>query len=272
VIGFMADIQRITLDEARAYFETYYAPNNATLVLAGDLEPKAAMALVRRYFGAIRRRPPPVPLDASEPPQDGERRVVVRKNAELPAVLIGYHAVRATDPDRPVLDVVEQLLANGDSSRLHEDLVRAHEVATVVEASNEWGVEPDLFWIYAQARPKKTAADLEERIDAVLEHLLNEPVPEAELRKARNQLRAQLVRNLKTVSGKANQFGFFDTVLGDYSAMFGLEAAWEKVGAEDVKRVAAAHLQPAQRTVVVLEPIPSGRPAKDEPPRSGGVS
>ncbi len=106
----------------------------------------------------------------------------------------------------------------------------------------------------------------------MLEHLLNEPVPEAELRKARNQLRAQLVRNLKTVSGKANQLGFFDTVLGDYRAMFGLEAAWEKVGAEDVKRVAAAHLQPAQRTVVVLEPIPSGRPAKDEPPRSGGVS
>jgi len=80
-----------------------------------------------------------VPLDASEPAQDGERRVVVRKNAELPAVLIGYHGVRATDPDRPVLDVVEQLLSNGDSSRLHEDLVRAHEVATVVEASKRVG-------------------------------------------------------------------------------------------------------------------------------------
>src|SRR5947208_15421752 len=255
-IGFMSDIRRVTLDEARAYFETYYAPNNATLVLAGDLEPKAAMALVRHYFGPIRRGKPPAPVDASEPPQDGERRVVVRKNAELPAVLIGYHAVRATDPDRPVLDVVEQLLANGDSSRLHEDLVRAHEVATVVEASNEWGGEPGLFWIYAQARPKKTAADLEKRIDTVLEHLLSEPVPEAELRKARRKLRAQLVRNLKTDSGKANQLGFFDTVLGDYRAMFGLEAAWEKVGAEDVKRV-AAYLQPAQRTVVVLEPIPS---------------
>jgi zinc protease len=142
----------------------------------------------------------------------------------------------------------------------------------VVEASNEWGIEPELFWIYAQARPKKTAEDLEERIDAVLEHLGSDPVPEAELRKARTQLKAQLVRNLKTVSGKANQLGFFDTVLGDYRAMFGLEAAWEKVGAGDVKRVAAAYLQPAQRTVVVLEPIPSGRPAKDEPPRPGGVS
>ena len=271
-IGFMSDIRRITLDEARAYFETYYAPNNATLVLAGDLEPRAAMALVRRYFGGIRRRPAPAPVDASEPPQDGERRVAVRKNAELPAVLIGCHTARAADPDRPVLDVIEQLLAHGDSSRLHGDLVRAHEVATGVEANNDWGIEPDLFWIYAQARPRKTAADLEERIDAVLARLAAEPVPEAELRKAKNKLRAELVRNLKTVNGRASQLGFFVTVLGDYRAMFGLEAAWEKVGAEDVKRLAAGYLQPAKRTVVVLEPIPSGRPAKDVPPRPGGVS
>jgi zinc protease len=141
-----------------------------------------------------------------------------------------------------------------------------------VEASNEWGIDPDLFWIYAQARPKKTAVDLEKRIAAVLERLAREPVPEAELRTARNKLRADLVRHLKTVSGRANQLGFFDTVLGDYRAMFGLEAAWEKVGAEDVKRVATAYLQPAKRTAVVLEPIPSGRPAKAEPPRPGGVS
>ncbi len=271
-IGFMSDVKRITLAAAKAYFETYYAPDNATLVLAGDLEPKAAMALVRHYFGWIPRRPPPAPVDASEPPQDGERRAVVRKNAELPAVLIGYHGVRVGDPDRPVLDVIEQLLANGDSSRLYEDLVRGHEVATGVEANNDWGIDPDLFWIYAQARPRKTAAALEERIDAVVKRLASEPVPEAELRKAKNKLAAQLVRDLKTVGGKANQLGFFETVLGDYRAMFGLEAGWEKVDAGAVQRAAAAYLRPAARTVVVLEPVPSGRPAGEEPPRAGGVS
>jgi len=271
-IGFMADIRRITLDEARAYFETYYAPNNATLVLAGDLEPGGAIALVRRYFRSIRRRPPPAPVEASEPPQDGERRVVVRKNAELPAVLIGWHNARASDAERPVLDVIEHLLGAGDSSRLHEDLVRTHEVATGVEANNDWGIDPDLFWIYAQARPRKTAADLEKRIGVVLGRLATDPVPEAELRKAKNLLRAELVRNLKTVSGKANQLGFFETVLGDYRAMFGLEDVWEKVGADDVRRVAAAYLQPARRTVVILEPVASGHPVKDEPPRAGGVS
>ncbi len=271
-IGFMSDLRRITLEEAKTYFATYYAPDNATLVLAGDIDPKSASQLVRHYFGWIARQPPPAPVDASEPPQDGERRAVVRKNAELPAVLIGYHGLRVADPDRPVLDVIEQLLANGDSSRLYEDLVRGHEVATTVEASNDWGIDPDLFWIYAQARPKKTAAALEERIDAVVARLAREPVPEAELRKAKNKLAAQLIRNLKTVSGKANQLGYFETVLGDYRAMFRLEGEWEKVDAAAVQRVARARLQPALRTVVTLQPVAEGRPVGQEPPRAGGIS
>jgi predicted Zn-dependent peptidase len=271
-VGFMADLERITLAEARAYFETYYAPNNAVLVLAGDLDPPAAFALAERYFGRIPRRPPPAPVDAGEPPQDGERRVTVRKNAELPALLIGYHGVRAVDPDRPALDVAERLLTAGESSRLHHALVREHELATGVEANNAWGIDPDLFWIYAQARPGRTAAALEARIDEVLRRLAAEPVPDAELRKAKNQLRAELVKGLKRVTGKANQLGFFEVVFGDHRALFGLEAAWEAVGAADVQRVARTYLVPARRTVVVLEPVPSaGRPPGERPPEERGL-
>ncbi len=271
-IGFMSDIRQITLDQARAYFRTYYAPNNATLVLAGDVDPPATFALVRRYFGNIERRPAAPPVDASEPPQDGERRAVVRKNAELPAVVIGYHGVAVSDPDRPVFDVIEHVLSGGESTRLYGDLVRAHELATGVEANNEWGIDPDLFWVYAQARPGKTAAALEARIDAVLARLAAEPVPADELRKAKNVLQADFVKGLKTVSGKANQLGYFQSVFGDYRAMFGLEAAWEAVTADDVRRVAAAHLVPTNRTVVVLEPIHSGRPVREGPPKPGAVS
>jgi zinc protease len=271
-IGFMSDLKRITLDDARAYFHTYYAPNNATLVLAGDIEPAAVLRLVERYFGKIPRHPPPAPVDASEPPQEGERRVTVRKNAELPAVMIGYHGVTALDPDRPALDVVEHLLSGGESTRLYQDLVRAHEVATDIEANNSAGASPDLFWIYAQARPKKTAADLEHRIDAVMARLAAEPVPADELRTAKTQLRAGLVKSLKTVSGKANQLGAFETVFGDYRALFGLEAGWDAVTADDVRRVVGKYLLPTRRTVVVLEPVPTGRPVGDSPPGSGPTS
>jgi len=272
VVGFMSDLQRITLEQARAYFHTYYAPNNATLVLAGDVEPRAAIALVRRYFEKIPRHTDPPPLDPSEPPQDGERTAVVRKNAELPAVLIGYHGVPVKDADRPVFDVLERVLSGGESTRLYQDLIREHEIATGVEASNEWGIDPDLFWIYAQARPGKTAAQLTARIDAVMQRLGAEAVPADELRKAKNILQADFVKGLKTVSGKANQLGFFQTVFGDYRAMFGLEAAWEAVTADDIRRVAGARLVPTNRTVIVLEPVHTGRPAREGPPKAGAVS
>ncbi len=271
-LGFMEDLKRITLAEARAYFHTYYAPNNATIVLAGDLQPGPTFALVERYFGKIPRRPPPPPVDAADPSQEGERRVIVKKNAELPAVLIGYHGVAVRDPDRPALDVLERVLSGGESARLHEDLVRAHEVATAVEANNSWGIDPDLFWFYAQARPGKTEAALEARIDAVLAAVAAKPVPDVELRKAKNQLRAELVRGLKTVSGKANQLGYFDAVFGDYRALFGLEAAWEAVTADDLRRVAARYLVSEKRTVVVLVPVPSGRPLGEGPPKGGATS
>jgi predicted Zn-dependent peptidase len=260
-VGFMEDLRRITLDEARAFFHTYYAPNNAILVLAGDLEPQAGRTLAQKYFGAVPRRPPPAPVDAGEPEQTGERRIVVRREAELPAVLMGYKAVRMVDPDRPALDVAARLLAGGESSRLERDLVREHEVATGIEADLPWGIDPELFVIEAKARPDKTARDLEARIDAVLERLATEPVPAAELAKAKRQLEAEHVRTMKTVSGKANQLGFFEAVVGDHRALFRLVDEWNAVTAADVQRVVARYLVPTRRTVVVLEPVRGARGA-----------
>ena len=261
-VGFMDDLKRITLDEARAFFRTYYAPNNATLVLSGDVEPAAAFALVEKYFGAIPRREPPAPVDSGEPEQDGERRVVIRRQAELPAVLIGYKAIRTLDPDRAALDVATRVLSGGESSRLDRDLVREHEVATNVEADLQWGIDPELFVVEAKARPGKSAADLERRIDVVLADLATKPVPDAELAKAKRQLQAESVRAMKTVGGKANQLGFFDVVLGDHRKLFGLVDEWNAVTAADVQRVAGRYFLASRRTVVVLEPITAGKAAK----------
>ncbi len=260
-IGFMADILSISLPQARAFFETYYAPNNAVLVLAGDLDPEPTFRLVERCFGRIPRRAPPEPVDMREPPQDGERRVVVRKRAELPALLMGWHGPEATHPDRAALDVATQLLSGGESSRLHRDLVREHEVATEVAADFDWSIGPDLIGLYAQARPGKTAADLERRVDAVIRRLAETAPPAGELAKAKRQLRADWVKGLKTVSGKANKIGFMELVFGDWRALRRLEESWEAVTADDVRRVAATYLVPTKRTVVVLEPLPAERGA-----------
>jgi predicted Zn-dependent peptidase len=253
-VGFMADLELITLADAKAFFATYYAPNNAVLVLAGDVEPADAFARAERAFGAIPRHAPPPPVSAAEPVQDGERRANVRKRAELPAVLVGWKAVRALDADRPALDVLAKLLTGGESARLTRSLMRDHELVTTVAADLQWGIDPELFTVYAQARPGKGAAEIVARTDEVMDRFGREPAAPAELDTAKRQLRADFLKGLKTVSGKANQLGFFDVVFGDYRALFTVGDSWEPVTAEDVQRVIGTYLTPSRRTVVELAP------------------
>jgi zinc protease len=258
VIGYMADLERIELDAAQQFFRTYYAPNNATLVLAGDVVFTEVVQLVERYFGKIPRGPAPEPLAVEEPEQDGERRVVVRKRAELPSLLLGYRAVATTDADRAALDVLGQILAGGRSSRLEELLVREREFATSVWADLSWGASSDLFLIGVQARPVRRAADLLAALDDGLTTMTSAPPSEAELTRAKRQLRVSWVRNLKRVSGKARQIGFYDVVFGDHRAMRAIEPSWQAVSAADVQRAARTYLVSARRTVVELDPLPAG--------------
>jgi len=269
-VGFMADLALITLEDARRFFATYYAPNNAVVVLAGDVETADAFARVERAFGRLPRHEPPAPVSAEEPAQDGERRVIVRKRAELPALLVGWKAVRAVDPDRAPLDVLVKLMTGGESARLTRNLMRDHELVTTVGADLQWGIDPELFTLYAQARPGRHVDDIVARVDAALARYARETVTPAELDTARRQLRADFVKGLKTVSGKANQLGFFEVVFGDHRAMSGLLEQWDAVTADDVRRVAATYLRPAQRTLVVLDPQPAAPGATAPADPAGG--
>ena len=147
-----------------------------------------------------------------------------------------------------------RILAGGESSRLPLDLVRTHEVATSVASDLRWGIDRELFMIYAQAKPGKTADEMVRRIDDGVAALARGPVTPEELARARRLLRMEMVKGLKTDSGKANQLGFFEVVLGDYRKLFDLEAGWDAVTAADVQRVTSTYLVPAKRTRVVLEP------------------
>ena len=254
VIGFMADLDRITLADASDYFRTYYAPNNATLVLAGALTPATGFDLAARYFGNIPAQQPPLAVVNEEPAQRSIKRVRYRKPAELPALAIAFHAVPAKHRDRAALDVLETILADGQSSRLYRNVVRGKELATSVDVSFNWGIDGELFWLYAQARPGKSVAALE---TAILEELAlaRRTLPdERELRKAKNLLQADYVRSLKTVSGKANQIGFYETVFGDYAEMFRTVDDWEAVTPAGVQRVAQTYLEEQASTTVELIP------------------
>ena len=274
-VGFMADLDLITLDDAKDYFRTYYAPNNATLVIAGAVAPADGFALAAKYFGDIPRQTPPRKVVNVEPPQRGPKRVVYRKVAQLPMLAIGWHAVEATHADRAALDVLQTILSEGESSRFYLDVVRAKQLATSVDADFTWGIDADLFWLFAQARPAKSVRALETSIDDVVARARSRPPDERELRKAKNVLEADYVRGLKTVSGKANQIGYYETVFGDYHTMFGQVDLWEAVTAADVQRVARQYLIDDNKTVVELVPergsaAPGGKPAPQAPPEAPG--
>jgi len=259
VIGFMADINRISLADAQSYFRTYYAPNNATLVLAGAIDPAQGFALAERYFGDIPAQTPPLPVINTEPRQRGPKHIRYAMPAELPALAMAFHAVPATHPDRPALDVLQTVLGDGESSRLHRSVVREHELAAGVSVSYQWGMDSELFWIYSKLRPGRSAPALESLLLSELARLSETGPDEHELRKAKNILQADYIRSLKRVSGRANRLGFYETVHGDYSAMFREVDLWEAVTAADVTRVARTYLVDDTRTTVELVPTRSAR-------------
>jgi predicted Zn-dependent peptidase len=274
-IGFMADIDAITLEDAKSYFRTYYAPNNAVLVLAGAVSSKEGFALADRYFGDIPSQTPPRKVVNVEPPQNGPKTFEFHKVAELPALAIAYKAVDARHPDRPALDVLQTILGHGESSRLYRVIVRERELASDVDVSFNWGIDPELFWLYGQVRPGKTAKALAQAIEVEIAKLRDRPPDARELRKAKNILQADYVRGLSSVSGKANQLGFYEVVFGDHREMFKEVDRVEAVTAADVQRVARTYLVASERTTVELvpeKPKPGARPPGPATPPTAGVT
>jgi predicted Zn-dependent peptidase len=253
-VGFMADLETITLADARAHFDRYYTPGNAVLVLSGDIETVAAQGAVERAFGGIAARAPPRRAGIVEPRQRGARRAEVRMPAELPAVLVGYHAVAAGAPDRAALDVLDVVLSAGESSRLHRRLVYERELATTVWTRFEWRRHATLFEAYVQARPRTAVGDLERGIFDVVAAAGRVPPDAVELAKAKTILHAGLVRGLQTAGGTAHLLGSYHLLFGDYRALLGIDAEWEAVTADDVLRVARRYLRQRNSTTIVLVP------------------
>ncbi len=161
VIGWMSDLEKITRDDAVDYWKTYYAPNNAILVIVGDFETKKALELVHTYYDSVPSQAPPEPVRTVEPEQPGERRAEVRKPAEMPQILVGYHIPEVTSNDIYALDVLQYVLSEGESSRLYKKLVRDLGIAVYAGANASWNIAPALFTFDVKVRPDKTAAECE---------------------------------------------------------------------------------------------------------------
>ena len=254
VLGWMSDLEGIDREDCVNYFRTYYAPNNAILIVAGDFDTGQALALIRENYGPIPAQPPPAPVRTREPEQLGERRAKVHKVAELPEVRIAYHGPDTGSEDIFALDVLQEILASGKSSRLHRRLVRESEAALSVYASFGWGVDPDLLMFGAKMRPGHTALEAEEAVYAELDDIKENGVTGEELSRAKNKLEADFVRSMQTVNGKASKIGRYEIMFGDFRVIEQVPGRYRSVTSEEVKEVAGRYFSERNRNVVTLVP------------------
>jgi zinc protease len=253
-IGWMPDIEGFTTEDCREFYDTYYAPNNATIVVAGDVTEKRLLELVVKEYGHIAPSKLPVEDTQPEPPQTEERRVEVTKPAATEKLVVGYHAAAFGDFDYPALSLLAEVLFGGRASRVHRKLVRTLEVATDVNGSVGPFHDPGLFEVYASAREGKLASELLRALDEELSLVRKDGVTEEELVRAKARSELALVSGLETVDGKCSTIGFYDTVLGRPAAAFERMETTLSLTRSDLLRVARRYLRPEARTVVLVHP------------------
>ncbi len=254
VIGWMSDLEAIDRDDCVEYFKTYYAPNNAILIVAGDFDTEKAMKLIHKYYDDIPAQDPPAAVRTVEPEQLGERRGVVRRKAELPAVLIAYHTPDIKSDDIYALDVLQQILTGGESSRLHRRLVREMEAAISVTASFPWRIDPYLFEFNIRVKPGRETVEAEEAVYAELIDIIENGVLEEEIARAKNVLEADFVRSMQTVNGRASKIGRYEILFGDYREIMKVPGRYRAVTGDEIREAAKKYFAQKNRTVVTLVP------------------
>lgn len=266
-IGWKCDLQTMTRDDLYNYYRTYYVPNNAVLVLVGDFKTEKILDSVQRLLGAIPAGPPPPPVRAVEPAQEGERRLVVRRPGGAAYVSIGFHAPAAVHPDFWPMLVLASVLsgvgslnvgspgASGKSARLYRALVEKR-LAVDANIYYGWSKDPDLFTVSATAWQGVSAARLEAAILRELNRVVTEPPTESELASIRKQVKTQVVYSGDGVANLGSLLGSLE-MASSYRDYFALLDRVSSVTAEDVQRVAAAYLRETNRTVGYFVPTGS---------------
>lgn len=252
VIGWPSDIEAWTEDDLVNYYRTYYAPNNRTVVVTGDVSPREVFALAEDYFASTPAQEAPPPIRTVEPEQAGVRRLVVEAPAQTPLLQLAFHAAAAADPDTLAMNLLLGVLAGGDSSRLHRALVEEDGLVLSIDAYQDEGFDPGLVWIYMTLPPGGDVGVVEQRVLAELRRVADDGVSEAELTKARNMLLADFWRGLSTIDGKAAALGNFAVFHGDYERLFELPDAVAAISAADLQAVAERVFRAGNMTAGIL--------------------
>jgi zinc protease len=255
VIGWMADIQSINRDDLYNHYRTYYVPNNATIVVVGDFDTDKLLKKIESSFGTIPKGLQPPEYNFIEPPQKGERRVVVKKEAQLPYIAIAYHVPNFKESDSYPLEVLSVILSGGKSSRLYENIVYKKQIALYAGGEYEGlSKDPSLFYLYASVAPGKKVEEVESSLYEEIERLKNELVTDREIEKAKNQLNASFIMGQDSNFYQGMLLGRYE-VMSDWRLKDQYLEGIRKVTKEDIQRVAKKYLIDDNRTVGILIPL-----------------
>jgi len=260
VIGSMADLEAASIADVREFYETYYVPENATLTLVGDFDPKEAMALVERYFGSVPKAPRPLVRNIpAEPKPAKERRVVLEEDWPLPAVIVAHPITYDGDPDSYPLHITSKLLSDGQSSRIYRRLVYKDRLALAAFGGGNLIEHPNLFYAVAIVQPGKTPEQVIQALIDELDRLRIEPVPERELQRTKNQFARDYILMRQSITQKAQVLAHAVVLHnGDITTADGEFDIFMKTTVADVQRVAKTYFTPDSRLVLTIMPRGQG--------------
>jgi predicted Zn-dependent peptidase len=261
-IGYMSDLQSITISDAEKFFQTYYAPSNLTTAIVGDVRAETLIPVLEKYFGRIPARPAPPPLRTVEPPQKAEKTVVLEDPAQ-PIYLEAYHKPATTHPDQPVWDAIDDVLSNGRTSRLYRSLVRDRKIAVEVQSFSGFPGEkyPNLWAVLAVPAVGATNEQVQAALRAELDRLRREDVTPEEVARFKARSKADLLRALRSNLGLAIQMADAQRLYGDWRELFRSLDRTGKVTPADIRRVAGEAFRGTNRTVAMI--VTAAKDGKD---------
>ncbi len=260
VIGWMSDLKQMTANDLKTWYQRYYAPNNATLVVVGDVKPEKVRALAEQYFGAIPMQPIETRKPQQEPPGLGKKIVRVNVPAKLPMLLLGYSVPSVTSAQNAwepyALELVAALLDAGEGSRFSRNLIKGSHVATGADVYyNLYSRYATQFIIFAAPSQNHTTNEVEKSVLAELEQLKSAPVSEKELQKVKNQIIAQKTFEKDSIFGQAMEIGLLETIGLGWNKGNEYTVSIRNVTPQQIQEVAQHYFQENNMTIAVLNPI-----------------
>ena len=259
-IGSMQDLEAASVDDVRDFYQTYYVPSNATLVLVGDFDTAQALQMVSLYAGRVPKAERPVPRDIpQEPPQTKEKRVTLQEPWPLPAVVVAYHITFDGNPDSYPLHIAAKVLSDGQSSRIYKKLVYEKQMAVAAFGNANLIEHPNLFYAVAIVQPGHSPEEVTNTLIAELDRLKTEPITDHELQRTKNQFARDYILGRESNQQKAGQLSHAVVIHNDIKTADGEFDIFQNITVGDVQRVARTYFRPENRLVLTL--MPSGKAA-----------